>query len=84
MAKKDIPEMVKITLDTSNMQDFNDLKEPLGTFRGALKTLDSDLSAFERVIKSASNYFEFFNNNLKKIVEFKRLCRLPRKSRYHS
>ena len=69
MAKKDIPEMVKITLDTSNMQDFNDLKEPLGTFRGALKTLDSDLSAFERVIKSASNYFEFFNNNLKKINE---------------
>lgn len=69
MAKKDIPEMVKITLDTSNMQDFNDLKEPLGTFRGALKTLDSDLSAFERVIKSASNYFEFFNNNLKKIDE---------------
>lgn len=69
MAKKDIPEMVKITLDTSNMQDFNDLKEPLGTFRGALKTLDSDLSAFERVIKSASNYFEFFNNNLKKVNE---------------
>lgn len=69
MAKKDIPEMVKITLDTSNMRDFNDHNEPLDTFRGALKTLDSDLSAFERVIKSASNYFEFFNNNLKKVNE---------------
>ena len=69
MAKKDIPEMVKITLDTSNLQDFNELNQPLGTFKGALKNLDSDLSAFERVIKSASNYFEFFNNNLKKVNE---------------
>ena len=62
MAKKDIPEMVKITIDTSNLQDFDENNKPLGTYRGALKTLDSDLSAFERVIKSATNYFKFFNS----------------------
>lgn len=62
-----IPDMVKITLDTSRMQDFDESGTPLGTYKGVLKDLDSDLSAFERVIKSASNYFEYFNNNLKKI-----------------
>lgn len=69
MAKKDIPEMVKITIDTSNLQDFDENNKPLGTYRGALKTLDSDLSAFERVVKSATNYFKFFNKNLKRIDE---------------
>lgn len=62
-----IPDMVKITLDTSRMQDIDEFNNPLGTYKGVLKDLDSDLSAFERVIKSASNYFEYFNNNLKKI-----------------
>ena len=63
-----IPDMVKITLDTSSIQDLDALTQaPLGTYKGALKDLDTDLKAFEKVLQSATNNFDFFNSNLKKI-----------------
>lgn len=63
-----IPDMVKITLDTSSIQDLDaSTQAPLGTYKGVLKDLDSDLKAFEKVLQSATNNFDFFNNNLKKI-----------------
>ena len=63
-----IPDMVKITLDTSSIQDLDALTQaPLGTYKGVLKDLDSDLKAFEKVLQSATNNFDFFNSNLKKI-----------------
>ena len=68
MATPNIPEMIKITLNTSGLQDINpNTNQPLGTFRGALKNLDTDLRAFERALQSATNGFELFNNSLKKI-----------------
>ena len=57
-----IPDMVKITLDTSSIQDLDALTQaPLGTYKGALKDLDADLKAFEKVLQSATNNFDFFN-----------------------
>lgn len=67
MAKKTSPDMVRITLNTSNFQDRDSAGNPLGTYKGVLKNLDSDLSAFERVLQSATNNFDFFNSNLKRI-----------------
>lgn len=67
MAKKDLPEMVRITLNTSNLQDRDSAGNPLRTYKGVLKDLDSDLRAFERVLQSATNSFDFFNSNLKRI-----------------
>lgn len=64
---KTMPDMVRITLNTSNFQDRDSAGNPLGTYRGVLKDLDSDLSAFERVLQSATNSFDFFNSNLKRI-----------------
>lgn len=68
MATPNNPEMIKITLNTLGLQDIDpNTNQPLGTFRGALKNLDNDLRAFERVLQSATNGFELFNNSLKKI-----------------
>lgn len=64
---KTIPDMVRITLNTSNLQDRDSAGNPLGTYKGVLKNLDSDLSAFERALQSATNSFDFFNSNLKRI-----------------
>lgn len=64
---KTIPDMVRITLNTSNLQDRDSAGNPLGTYKGVLKNLDSDLRAFERVLQSATNSFDFFNSNLKRI-----------------
>ena len=68
MAKPTAPDMVKITLSTRDLQDVDPTnKQQLGTFKGILRNLDTDLGAFERVLQSATNSFEFFNSNLKKI-----------------
>lgn len=67
MAKKTSPDMVRITLNTSNLKDRDSAGNPLGTYKGVLKNLDSDLSAFERALQSATNSFDFFNSNLKRI-----------------
>lgn len=64
---KTIPDMVRITLNTSNLKDRDSDGNPLRTYKGVLKNLDSDLSAFERALQSATNSFDFFNSNLKKI-----------------
>ena len=61
------PDMVRISLNTSNFQDIDSAGNPLGTYKGVLKNLDSDLSAFERALQSATNSFDFFNSNLKRI-----------------
>lgn len=61
------PDMVRISLNTSNFQDKDSAGNPLGTYKGVLKNLDSDLSAFERALQSATNSFDFFNSNLKRI-----------------
>ena len=71
MAKKNkeavSDEMIRITLSTRNFQDRDSAGNSLGTYKGILKNLDSDLSAFERVLQSATNSFDFFNSSLKKI-----------------
>jgi hypothetical protein len=60
-------EMAKITISTRNFEDVDALKQPVGTFKGILKDLNTDLNSFERVLQSATNYFDFFNSSLKKI-----------------
>lgn len=65
--KKTSPDMVRITLSTRTLEDLDLNGKGLGTYRGELKNLDADLSAFERVLQSATNSFEFFNSNLKTI-----------------
>lgn len=67
MAKKTSPDMVRITLSTRNLEDVDSSGKALGTFRGELKNLDTDLKSFERALQSATNSFEFFNSNLKSI-----------------
>lgn len=61
------PEMAKITISTRNFEDVDALKQPMGTFKGILKDLNTDLNSFERVLQSATNYFDFFNSSLKKV-----------------
>lgn len=61
------PEMAKITISTRNFEDVDALKQPVGTFKGILKDLNTDLNSFERVLQSATNYFDFFNSSLKKV-----------------
>ena len=64
---KDSPEIVKVTLNTSTMPDPFSIGQTEPTFRGVLKNLDTDLHTFEKVLQSATNSFEYFNNNLKSI-----------------
>ena len=61
-------DLVRVSLNTRNLPDINPLTGQIyDTYKGALSNLDKDLIAFEKVIKSATNFFEFFNSNLKKI-----------------
>ena len=58
----------KITLTTGGFEDIDpNTNTGLGTFRRGLTSLDKELRSLENVIKSASNSFQFFNENLKSI-----------------
>ena len=61
-------DLIRVSLNTRNFRDTDPATgQLLNTYKGALSNLDKDLNAFEKVIKSATNYFEFFNSNLKKV-----------------
>ncbi|MBO5483026.1 MAG: hypothetical protein J5978_09580 [Spirochaetaceae bacterium] len=61
-------DLIRVSLNTRNFRDTDPITgQVFNTYKGALNNLDKDLNAFEKVIKSATNYFEFFNSNLKKI-----------------
>lgn len=61
-------DLIRVSLNTRNFRDTDPTTgQVFNTYKGALNNLDKDLNAFEKVIKSATNYFEFFNSNLKKI-----------------
>lgn len=61
-------DLVRVSLNTRKLPDIDPLTGQIyNTYKGALSNLDKDLIAFEKVIKSATNFFEFFNSNLKKI-----------------
>lgn len=61
-------DLIRVSLNTKNFRDTDPTTgQVFNTYKGALNNLDKDLNAFEKVIKSATNYFEFFNSNLKKI-----------------
>ena len=61
-------DLVRVSLNTRNLPDIDPLTGQIyDTYKGALSNLDKDLIAFEKAIKSATNFFEFFNSNLKKV-----------------
>jgi hypothetical protein len=61
-------DLIRVSINTSNFHDTDPKTgKSVSTYKGALSNLDKDLNAFEKVIKSATNHFEFFNSNLKKI-----------------
>lgn len=61
-------DLIRVSINTSNFHDTDPKTGKLvNTYKGALSNLDKDLNAFEKVIKSATNHFEFFNSNLKKV-----------------
>lgn len=61
-------DLIRVSLNTRNFRDTDPTTgQVLNSYKGALSNLDKDLNAFEKVIKSATNYFEFFNSNLKKV-----------------